>query len=96
MSAKANQLNPDEASFQDTYGWIFFQLKDYNNALIWINKSFENGGSSSGVINEHLGDVYYFLNQEEKALSFWNKAKTLKDTSEFLSQKIRLKKYIDK
>ena len=96
MSAKANQLNPNEASFQDTYGWILFQIKDYDNALIWVEKSYDNGGSTSGIINEHLGDVYFFLNQKEKALSYWNKAKKLDDTSEFLLKKIQLKKYIDK
>jgi tetratricopeptide (TPR) repeat protein len=96
MSAKANELNPNEASFQDTYGWILFQLKDYDNALIWVNKSFENGGSTSGVINEHLGDVYFFLNQKEKALTYWNKAKKLEDNSDFLLKKIQAKKYLDK
>ena len=96
MSAKANELNPNEASFEDTYGWIFFQLKDYKNALIWMNKSFKNGGAKSGVINEHSGDIYFFLNQQEEALIYWNKAKKLKNTSEFLLEKIQLKKYLDK
>ena len=96
MSAKANKLNPNEYSFEDTYGWILFQLKDYENALIWINKSLKNGGTTSGVINEHLGDIYFFLNQKEKAIIYWKKASKLDNTSEFLLKKIQLKTYLDK
>lgn len=95
MSARSNELNPNEGSFEDTYGWILFQLKDYNNALIWIKKSLENGGDKSGVINEHLGDIYYFLDQKQEALQYWKKAIKLGETSKFLEEKIRLKKYVN-
>jgi len=95
MSAKANELNPNEGSFEDTYGWILFQLKDYENALIWLTKAIENGGEKSGVINEHLGDIYYFLNEKTQALKYWGIAIKLDDNSKFLQEKIHLKKYIN-
>jgi len=95
MSERANELNPNEGSFEDTYGWILFQLKEYDKALIWMTKAIKDGGAKSGIINEHLGDVYYFLNQKIKALNYWNTAINLPNVSEFLQEKIRLKKYVN-
>ncbi len=77
MSQKSNLLNPNEASFQDTYGWILYQLGEYKKALDWLRKSVLNGGGDSVVINEHIGDVYEKLGQMEDAKKHWNKAKKL-------------------
>lgn len=95
MSKKANELQPNESSFEDTYGWILYQLKDYQNALIWLRKSEINGGSSSAVINNHLGDVQYRLGNINEAIVYWEKAKFLGDSSEKLLKKIKLRKIVD-
>jgi tetratricopeptide (TPR) repeat protein len=44
MSKKANELNPNNGAYQDTYGWILYQMKKYEEAKIWIGKALENGG----------------------------------------------------
>ena len=53
------KLSPAQPSYEDTYAWVFYQLKDYNNALLWIEKAISNGGKSSATIVEHYGDILY-------------------------------------
>ncbi len=91
MSEKSNALNPDEASFQDTYGWILYKLGDYEKALNWLKKSELNGGNNSAIINEHIGDVYEKLGQRERALKYWKLASHIGGGSDQLLNKLKQK-----
>jgi Tfp pilus assembly protein PilF len=91
MSKKANELNPGSSSYEDTYGWILYVQGKYDDALIWLNKAYEHGGSKSAVILEHIGDVYFKLQQPEKALEYWIRAKDTGTGSDFLEQKVQQK-----
>ena len=88
MSKKANLLQPREANYQDTYAWILYQQGNYETALEWILKAIEGGGSKSGVIVEHYGDILYKLGDTAKAMEQWKLALELGDYSEELSGKI--------
>ncbi|MCW3103533.1 MAG: Tetratricopeptide repeat-containing protein [Bacteroidetes bacterium] len=44
MSKRSNDLQPGVASYQDTYGWILYQMKKYEEAKVWIGKALDNGG----------------------------------------------------
>lgn len=102
MSARSLEIQPDNASFQDTFGWIKYKLGDYQQARIWIRKSLDNSEEPSAVVLEHYGDVLYKLGQKEEALSYWEKAlETKKEqdrdegVSEFLEQKVKKGKLIE-
>ncbi|NND93869.1 MAG: tetratricopeptide repeat protein [Flavobacteriales bacterium] len=88
MALKANQLSPNQASFEDTYAWVLFQNENYSEARVWIEKALSNGGSGSGVINEHYGDILFRLGEKDLAIQQWRKAKDLGDYSEFLEEKL--------
>ena len=92
LSAKCNDLQPDHYNYQDTYAWILYKQKKYVQAKDWLKKAVENGGSNNAIILEHLGDVYAQLNNLDKALETWKKAKIAGEGSEFLSKKISNKK----
>ncbi len=94
LSALCNELEPDQANYQDTYAWILYQQGKYVQAKDWLEKALQNGGSNNSVILEHLGDVYSQLNNMLKALEYWNKAKEADngETTEFLDRKIADKK----
>ena len=74
MSNMSNVLSPKTASFNDTYGWILYQMGKYDQALEWLLKAEINGGDESEVIMEHIGDSYLKLQQPNKALRYWRKA----------------------
>jgi tetratricopeptide (TPR) repeat protein len=88
MSFRCNELEPDNGTYQDTYAWVLYELKEYELAKEWLLKALLNGGDSSAVIVEHYGDVLYNLGEVEEALNQWEKAKELGDASEFLDKKI--------
>lgn len=91
MAELANQLMPDRAAFQDTFGWVLYKLGDYTGAEKWIKKAIENDEDNSPVLLEHYGDVLYKLGRKEEALGYWIKAgqQNGEDVSEFLEKKIR-------
>lgn len=92
MSKKANDLVPNNNSYQDTYAWILYQLGEYPEARVWIEKAIANGGANSGVIIEHYGDILFQLGEVENALTQWRKAFDLGGASELIDKKIEDKK----
>ena len=92
MSKKANEKKSNSSTFQDTYAWIMFKTKKYEEAKIWIEKALKNGGDKSGAILEHYGDILFKLNNTEKAMEAWLKAKATGKASDLIEKKINDKK----
>jgi len=88
MSKLCVELNPNQSTYQDTYGWVLYKLKRFNEAEEWLKKAVE-GGDNSPVIIEHYGDVLYQLNHKKEALEYWKKAKNTGGDSELLNKKVR-------
>ena len=88
MSLKCNELEKDNGTYQDTYAWILYELKEYVKSKEWMLKALTNGGDKSAVVVEHYGDILYQLGDVESAISQWKKAKELGEESKFLNQKI--------
>lgn len=89
MAKKAVDLDPYNSNNLDTYAWVLFQLGKYEEALNWIKKAYQNGGESSGVVNEHYGDILFKLGQKDEALKYWQDAKIKKEHSDLLDKKIK-------
>ena len=95
MSLRSNELQPGQASFQDTYAWILFKLERYEDARVWIEKALNNGGDNSGEVVEHYGDILFKLGDERSALDQWLKAKELGETSDLIDKKISDRRLYD-
>lgn len=95
MSKHANDLQPNTASFEDTYAWILFKQKKYSDAKLWIEKAIEHDKGKSATQIEHYGDILFFLGDVDGAVSNWKKAKSQGSTTGVLDQKINEKKYIE-
>ncbi len=96
MSKLSNELEPEQGSYQDTYGWIMFKMGKYPEARTWIEKSLAASADSSATVLEHYGDVLYKLGDTVKALEYWQKAKTAGDgASELIDKKIQDKMFIE-
>ncbi len=95
---KANEMEPNSGTFQDTYAWVLFQQGKYQEALVWIEKAIKNS-EPSGVLFDHYGDILIKLGKTKEALKQWEKAMTFSEGSaldkEKLKQKISEKKYIE-
>ncbi|MFI5221314.1 MAG: tetratricopeptide repeat protein [Bacteroidia bacterium] len=87
MSKQSLEIEPDNSSYMDTYGWILYRMNDLTKAKEFIEKSLKVTPNSAEVL-EHLGDVLFKLSQPEEALKNWKRAKELGGESEFLDKKI--------
>ncbi len=95
MSKRSVQLNPNNASSEDTYAWILFKLKRYPEAKAWIERALRNDTTNNSTQVEHYGDILYLLGEKDLALQQWLKAKELGTGSENLNKKINEKKYVE-
>ncbi len=90
MAARLVEQNPDNPTYLDTFAWVLYMLKDYQQARKYLEKAAK--GSPNGNILEHYGDVLFQLGETEKALQVWQQAKQAGKASDKLDQKIAQKK----
>ncbi|HLF14363.1 MAG TPA: tetratricopeptide repeat protein [Bacteroidota bacterium] len=88
MAEEAVKAQPENQSFLDTYGWIYYQMGKYSEAREYINKAIVLG-STSAVIHEHLGDIYDKLSDAARAMEYWKKALEYDPANAGLAEKIR-------
>ena len=94
MSDLSNQLEPNNAAFQDTYAWILFKIKKYDVAKDWMQKAIINNPNSATQF-EHLGDIFFKKGDVNSALLYWKKSLQINSNNELLQKKINEKKYIE-
>jgi tetratricopeptide (TPR) repeat protein len=90
MSAKSVELDPYNSSNLDTYAWVLYKMEDFDLALQWINKAYNNGGENSGAILEHYGDILFKLGKVSEANEYWLRAKETTGYSDYLDKKIKM------
>ncbi len=95
MSKRSNDLQPNNASFEDTYAWILFKQRDYAGARQWIEKALADDKTNSAVKSEHYGDIMFYLGNVDAAVENWKKAKANGDQSPVLDKKINERKYVE-
>ena len=88
MAKEAIDQQPQNQSYLDTYGWVYYRLGQYEQAERYVRKAIELG-SKSPVLHEHLGDIYFKLSQKDKAMQYWEKALDLDSTNQSLKEKIQ-------
>ncbi len=76
LVAKSNQLQPNNASVLDTYGWIYFQRKRYDKALEYLTQAKEINPQNPTILY-HLGMTHYALADTGAARQFIGKALAL-------------------
>jgi tetratricopeptide (TPR) repeat protein len=95
MSKHSNELQPNTASFEDTYAWILFKQKKFADAKMWMEKAISHDKDHSAVQAEHYGDILYNLGDTDGAVKSWKKAKDYGGNSTILARKINEKKYVE-
>lgn len=92
MSGKTIQLEPQNATYLDTYAWILFKQNDFRAAKFWIERAILY--DKSEVLLEHYGDILFAFGDTENAVIQWLKSQEAGNTSETLQKKIDEKKYL--
>ncbi|RYZ54737.1 MAG: tetratricopeptide repeat protein [Sphingobacteriales bacterium] len=95
MSLKSLQIRPGEATFLDTYGWILYKQGKYHDARKYIEDALKANPDADGTLWEHLGDVYFRLNDVSKAVEYWKTAKEKGTENTEIDKKIQDRKLYD-
>ena len=100
MSRRSLEKEGQNPTYLDTYAWILFQQKRYDEARVYIDSVLVLLGDSvqpdDVSLIEHAGDIYAKCGQAEQAVRFWQQAQTLGGASALLEKKIRKRKYYEK
>lgn len=93
MSRQAIEAEPDNATYLDTYAWVLYKLKRYEEALTYIERALATEVDPSDVLYEHAGDICHQLGYKHKTLEYWYKALDLRHQNGTVD--MQLKKKID-
>lgn len=96
MSALAVKGVPDNATFLDTYAWVFFKKGEYKLAQAYIEYAIKNDKTPTYELWEHYGDILFMNGDPDKAVECWEKAQKLNPNSELLNRKVKNRTYFYK
>jgi tetratricopeptide (TPR) repeat protein len=73
LISQAYDLRPDDGYITDSLGWVYFQMGNYEKAVVYLKKAAELTQYET-IIAHHLGDAYMKLNQYKEALAAFEKS----------------------
>ena len=76
MSKKTIEMFPEEANYLDTYAWILYKMKKYEQAKSWMQKALDI--SESETFYSHMAEILTELGEKEEAEFYLEKSKLLK------------------
>ncbi len=89
MSKKSLDMKPGEANYLDTYGWIMYKKGDYEKAKLFVKRAIDLfGNKADAPLFDHLGNIYFKLNNKDKAIINWKIAKEKGSDDPVLDKKI--------
>ncbi len=94
MSLITIKEEPDNPIYIDTYMWVLFKQKRYQEARAYAEKLMETNEEMNAVEYSHCGDIFAQCGDMERALDCWTEAQMRGDDSKILKRKIKKKRYI--
>ena len=86
MAKKAISIEPNNASYLDTIGWIYYKLEDLEKAQKFLEASLEIIDDNA-VVLEHLGDLMMKGNKSKDAKNYYLRALELDKNNPILIKK---------
>ncbi len=78
MIRKALQDKPNESAYLDSLGWVLFKQGKLKEAAEQLEAAIKSGEPlTDATIHEHLGDVYFQMQDMAKAKSAWETAEKM-------------------
>ena len=79
---------PDNSSYLDTKGWIYYQMGNYQSAREFVSRALQDSQDNAEVM-EHLGDIYSKLGNTDMAREYYQRALKIKPDNQALKKKIQ-------
>lgn len=74
---KAVDIEPDNVAYQDSLGWVLFKMQKWKESLHHLNLALQlmlDKKEDDPVVYDHLGDVFYKMNDILNANDHWKKS----------------------
>jgi len=81
MIRRAVELRPDDGYIVDSLGWAYFNIGDYENAVIHLEHAVQLQPDDV-TINDHLGDAFWRVGRKIEARFQWQHALELEPDEE--------------
>ncbi|MCX7885669.1 MAG: tetratricopeptide repeat protein [Verrucomicrobiae bacterium] len=87
---KAVSLQPDNAAYLDSLGWVYYRLGRLEDALKHLRRAIElSAKEPDPILYDHLADVLHALNQREEAIQALRKAIELDPKNKDYTEKLK-------
>ncbi len=83
-------IDPDNAAFIDTRGWVYFQRGEFEEALVDLARAADLMPDDP-TIADHMGDVMAALHREDEAIVWWTRALVIDPENKDTGEKLRLR-----
>jgi len=87
LITQALELDATNAAYIDSLGWVYYQKKDYENALRYLERASQM--IEDPIIFDHLGDTYKKLGKLTEARDAWKKALKIDPKNKNLKRKLK-------
>lgn len=88
MVQKALELDPGNAAYLDTLGWVYFRLGRLDEALAEIDRALQTDPDEAEIL-QHRGDILEKLGRHQEARESWEKSLRLDpDRAEQIRQRL--------
>jgi len=73
LSRRAGALEPDNGPIMDTCGWVYFQMGQVKDSLVYLQRAAVMTNNDP-VVLQHVGDAYLKLGLKREAIETWTRA----------------------
>ena len=87
LASKAIEQEPNNSSYLDTIGWIYYKQNNFKKAQYYIEASLKIN-KDNAVVLEHLGDVLMKINRSSDAKDLYRRALSLDKSNQRLKGKV--------
>lgn len=77
LIARALKVEPNNAAYLDSMGWVLYKLNQPREALAYLLKAVAASEEPDATLYDHLGDIQAALGEREKAREAWQKSLSL-------------------
>ena len=91
LASRLVDNHPENPAYLDTYAWVLFQMKEYNEAQKVMERAIKTSNANA-VHYEHYGDILFMLGKVDEAVEQWKHAKSLNSNSKLIDKKIAERK----
>lgn len=74
MAKKVIEVEPNNPTYLDTYGWILYKMGLYSEAKNTFRQVMIYGNRSESVLSDHYGDVLFALEEYDTAILYYGYA----------------------